>query len=100
MSDLYSIIIAILIIFNILFLVIGFILGRIWSINGVNNNDKPKSFLKSKENKIESVSIDEKVYVTDIKTDGMTKKYDDLGEVKRSDENISSSINKLKQMKG
>lgn len=101
MNNIYLIIILILILINILSFILGFILGKLWSISGVitNNNNRPKSFLKSSNETVESVSIDEKIYITDIKTDGMVKKYDDLGEVKKSNENITSSINKLKQMK-
>lgn len=100
MSHIYLIIIVVLILCNILSGFIGFVLGKLWSISGVTNNSKPKSFLKDPIEVTNKVSIDDKVYVTDIKTDGMIKKYDDLGEVKKSDENITSSVNKLKQMKG
>lgn len=102
MNNIYLIIIAILIILNVFSFGIGFILGKLLTISGVNTSirDKPKSFLKSSDEPQKSVLIDDKVYVTDIKTDGMVKKYDDLGEVKKSNETITSSVNKLKQMKG
>jgi hypothetical protein len=45
------------------------------------------------------VIIDERKFVTDIKTSGMEKKYENLGETKISNENIESSINKLKNLK-
>lgn len=94
------IIVTLIITINILFLITGFVLGKLYGISGVNTSvNKPKSFLKNSTEIKEQVSIDDKVYVTDIKTDGMIKKYDDLGEVKKSNENITSSINKLKQMK-
>lgn len=99
MNHIYLIIIIVLVLCNILSGLIGFILGKLWSISGVTNN-KPRAFLKDAIEVTNTVSIDDKVYVTDIKTDGMIKKYDDLGEVKKSDENITSSVNKLKQMKG
>jgi hypothetical protein len=61
--------------------------------------NKPKSFMQTQDSPT-TISIDEKVHITDIKTDGMIKKYDNLGEVKNSNENISHSIQKLKQLKG
>ena len=102
MNNIHLIIITILIILNCLSFLLGVVLGKLWSISGVTTNvNKPKSFLKSSdENVSTNVSIDDKIYITDIKTDGMVKKYTDLGEVKQSNENISSSVNKLKQMKG
>lgn len=47
-----------------------------------------------------SVSIDETKVVTNISTDNLVKKYDELGDKTVSNDNISSSINKLKNMKG
>lgn len=99
MNNIYIIIIVILIILNVLSFILGLTLGKLSSISGVTIN-KPKSFLKSSNDNVPaSVYIDDKIYVTDIKTDGMVKKYEDLGEIKQSTENISSSVNKLKQMK-
>jgi hypothetical protein len=96
-----QIIVIILLILNLLSFVVGFILGKIWSINGVTNTVvKPKSFLDNTKISTVSANIDERIVITDIKTDNMVKKYDNLGEVKQSTENISSSVNKLKQMKG
>lgn len=97
-----QVLIIILIILNLLSFVIGLVLGRLWSMSGVSTLvDKPKSFLKESKNQIKSaVSIDETVFVTDIKTDNMIKKYDSLGEIKTSNENISTSVDKLKKMKG
>jgi hypothetical protein len=46
------------------------------------------------------ISIDNSKFVVDIKTDQLEKKYEGLGEIKNSQENIGSSINKLKNMKG
>lgn len=85
---------------------IGYILGRMSSNNGVieYGSSKPKSFFdKQKENSQEvrrPLEIDNSKFVTDIKTDGMERKYESLGETKVSGENISSSISKLKNMKG
>lgn len=85
---------------------IGYILGRISSNNGVieYGSSKPKSFFdKQKESSQEvrrPLEIDSTKFVTDIKTDGMERKYDSLGETKVSGENISDSISKLRNMKG
>lgn len=83
--------------------IIGYILGRISSNNGViqYGSSRPKSFFE-KESSQEvhgPLEIDSKKFVTDIKTDGMERKYDSLGDTKVSDENITDSISKLKNMK-
>lgn len=96
-----QILMLVLVILNLFSFALGLILGKIWSINGVvNSTAKPKSFLSESKNNTLSANIDERIIITDIKTDNMVKKYDSLGETKQSTENISSSVNKLKQMKG
>lgn len=45
------------------------------------------------------IKIDDSKFVGEISTDSIEKKYGELGETKVSDENISSSVNKLKGMK-
>lgn len=84
------------------FFFIGYLLGK-RSVEGVYiNTNKPGGFFdsnKKQENKITKIKIDDAKYVTEIKTDGMEKKYDQLGDVKQSAENITSSINKLKNLK-
>lgn len=93
--------ILILVILNIFSFVIGLILGKIWSISGVYDNEKPTSFFKQQNNITKNkVSIDDTKYVTSIKTEGLEKKYNSLGDIKKSDENIQNSVNKLKNMKG
>jgi hypothetical protein len=47
-----------------------------------------------------NLKIDDKKFVTEIKTDNLEKKYDSLGETKTSLDNISESVNKLKSLKG
>ena len=89
----------ILLILNIFSFLFGLILGRLLSNSSVSYNvEKPKSFLDqtSEKNKI---VIDDKKIVLNIKTDDIEKKYDNLGDVKHSSENITSSVDKLKQMK-
>jgi hypothetical protein len=79
--------------------IIGYILGRISQDKGVTNSSPKSFFQKEKENTKEKVSIDDTKYVVDISTAGLEKKYSNLGEKKQSNENIKSSIDKLKNMK-
>ena len=70
--------------------------------NGVYNNtiNRPNNFFDNpKEEKKTKVVINDTKFVTEIKTDGMEKKYENLGEIKQSTENITDSINKLKNLK-
>lgn len=97
-------VIYILIVFiNINSFIIGYLLGRFMRFDGVSNS-VPKSFFKqNKQNSdIEknNLSIDDKKFVVDIKTDNLERKYESLGDVKKTEENISSSVNKLKNLKG
>lgn len=97
-------VVYILIVFiNINSFIIGYLLGRFMHFDGVSNNI-PKSFFKqNKQNSdIEknNLSIDDKKFVVDIKTDNLERKYESLGDVKKTEENISSSVNKLKNLKG
>jgi len=85
-------------IFIISFL-IGYLCGQLKQINGVYNN-KPKSFFDQKQNQSAKISIDDTKYVTDINTNNLEKKYDQLGDTKNSDQKIDSAVNKLKNMKG
>ena len=99
MDNLCIYLITILLLFNIVFFCLGYIFGKI-----KNNNQTSSSFVnKTKNNKeIEKkeTQIDETKYIPKIKTDDIEIKYDSLGDSKTTTENISSSINKLKNMKG
>jgi len=83
---------------------IGYFYGKSRSVDthGVSfyGENKPRSFF-SENNKASKpkINIDDTKVVTDIKTDELEKKYEHLGDIKNSNENISSSINKLKNMK-
>lgn len=95
------IIICIFIFCIILSGVIGYILGKINSISGVYNIQSKQSIRKQAIiEAVSQVSIDDKKFVTDIKTDDFEKKYDNLGDTKKSKENIENSVNKLRNMKG
>lgn len=95
-----AIIISILIIVNFICGLIGYFIG-VFTSKGVNNS--PQSFFKQQNRNTEQVSnnlsIDDKKFVVDIKTDGMERKYESLGDVKKTEENISNSVNKLKNLK-
>jgi hypothetical protein len=90
-----------LLVIGVCLFLIGYFIGKQAS-SGVSNsatNTKLTSFFDDikKDNKV--ISIDDTKYVVDIQTSGMEKKYESLGDVKQSEENISNSINKLKNMK-
>lgn len=83
----------------------GVCLGRFMCISNGETYTKPPSFLKTagrnknSETTKQTIQIDDKKFVTQITTDGMEKKYDTIGKEQVSDKDISSSINKLKNMK-
>lgn len=84
---------------------LGFLLGKLNGIQVVTTTEKEIQVKKyrQKEQPVEekvNIEIDSRKVVTDIKTDGLEKKYNTLGEVKQSTENIGSSINKLKNLRG
>jgi hypothetical protein len=97
----HIILLSLLVISHIVCLILGYILGQLRSISGVSISGQPNKVLQSIVNKDtkQSISIDSSKFVTSITTEGMQKKYTTLGEIKDSDENISSSVNKLKNMK-
>jgi hypothetical protein len=98
------IIYIILITFNIVFFLFGYIIGQLKNQNGVYyTQEKNVSFFdKQKIDQKESkkIDIDSSKVVIDIKTDNLEKKYDSLGDTKQSQEQISTAINKLKNMRG
>lgn len=98
MTDYNTIVLQTLLILNIVSLCVGFCIGRLTNSQPNFAIQKPKSFFDSQKENTESVSIDEKKYVVPI-TSNFEKKYDDLGETKNSQENISSSVDKLKSLK-
>lgn len=82
-------------------LCIGYFVGR--SFNSIKDVQDSESFFKKEKrqkNEKTPVLINESKFVSNIKTDGLEKKYTTLGETQISNDNISSSINKLKNMKG
>ena len=78
---------------------IGIQIGKSINTNIIDRKPNTK-YSKNLDTEHNNISIDEKKIVLDIDTKTLTKKFDSLGETKTSSENISSSINKLKNMKG
>lgn len=82
--------------------VLGLFIGGLYLNRGVSNdrisiNRTNKNI--AEKNNTKAISIDDSKFVTDIKTDGMEKKYASIAETKSSSEDISGSISKLKNMK-
>ena len=104
MSTLSLVLIIILFIITyIIIFLLGFLVGRLWSFNGVYNTGQTASKVLSSINSKatgQPISIDSSKFVVDIKTDGLEKKYQNLGDIKGTEETIESSVNKLKNMKG
>ena len=96
-----NILVIILLFLNIIFFCIGYLLGQ-------SNNkyieyiDSPKKNILKDRNLVDkpNISIDDTKIVTKIDIGDLEKKYESLGETKSSQENIQSSVNKLKNMKG
>lgn len=98
MLNIVDILIFILLFLNIAFLILGYLIGKTnqyKEINSFYNKNKHSQDILGAQ-----ISIDDTKIVSKIKTDGLEKKYDSLGETQNTKENITSSINKLKNMKG
>ena len=96
----HNYIILLLVLFNIVFFILGYILGKFY--NTTNIIEKPNSFLKNNnvnDSRTKIVDIDEKKMVVPIKTQGLEKKYNTLGDISTTSDNISDSVNKLKNLK-
>jgi len=103
MEDTMHILLIILILLDIVFFFLGYTIGRLTSSQTIMKSQPTSFFSKnqsvSDDKIINKVIIDERKFVTDITTSGMEKKYNNLGETKISNDNIESSIDKLKNMK-
>jgi len=103
MIDTVQILLIILILLDIVFFFLGYTIGRLNGSQTILESQPVSFFNKQKslsDDKVTNkVIIDERKFVTDIKTSGMEKKYENLGETKISNENIESSIDKLKYTK-
>jgi hypothetical protein len=101
MINTLNILLVILILLNIVFFILGYVFAKINNSQQIYGSQPNSFFSKNKitEEKNNKITIDERKFVTDIKTSDMEKKYDNLGETKVSDENIQTSIDKLKNIK-
>lgn len=83
---------------------LGLYVGRFMANSQAESQDSPKGFLKTQgkpsENKNTAIEIDSTKVVLKVDTEGMEKKFDKITESKSVKNNISSSVNKLKSMKG
>lgn len=94
------------ILFSVIFLAVGFLIGHYLANNKSENNHKPESFFAkekresvAKQNKKSTIDIDESTHVVKIHTKGLEKQYDNIAKEKTTQEDITSSINKLKNLK-
>lgn len=90
-----------IVIINILVFFAGYFYGKnscvgTNTVGLVSNKNKPQINSSQRQ----SVSIDETKVVTKIDTSNLEKKYESIGDTKQTQDNISSAINKLKNMKG
>jgi len=84
---------------NLICFFLGYFIGKyqIISTDGfISKRDKNKTI---KINPNNNIKIDDKKIVVSIDTKGLEKKYDTIGEIKHTEEDISASINKLKNLK-
>jgi hypothetical protein len=81
-------------------LITGYLLGKISSQKTDINSTKINSFFdQQKLPKQNSIDIDNTKFVGDINTQGLEKKYNTLGDIQTTQDNISDSVNKLKNLK-
>jgi hypothetical protein len=95
-----ALIISVLFILIIFSFVLGYLVGRLNGSQGVSYIGRVSKNSQQSINQLSKIDIDEKKFVVDINTNGLEKKYTELGETKQTQENISSAIDKLKNMKG
>jgi|694.fasta_scaffold01865_6 hypothetical protein len=102
MIDTASLLSIILVLFNFVSFGIGYIIGRL-NNSSYTMIEKPISKRNKQYNNNEKsqnkIIIDDRKFVTDISVDGMEKKYNELGNTRLSNENISESVNKLQNLK-
>ena len=85
----------------------GFIIARLngtSAVNSVSQQEKPTSFLtkavREEKNINRKIEIDDRKFITDIKTDTLEKKFDELGKKTVSqDESLSANVSKLASLK-
>ncbi len=95
-------IIYLTVILNLICFILGFLTARLVSFGGVSYNSQATITTpgKNREKLTKKVSIDDSKYITNIDTNSLERKYTNIAEETLSEENIGSSVSKLKQMKG
>ena len=94
-----TLLIAAAILTGMIFFILGGIIGYLIASSGVSINNKVSRFSNSQANKMAKINIDDTKFVVDIKTDGLDKHYSSLGDIKNTNEDISSSVDKLKNLR-
>lgn len=94
-----TLLIAAAILTGMIFFILGGIIGYLITSSGVYINNKVSKFSNSQANKMAKINIDDTKFVVDIKTDGLDKHYSSLGDIKNTNEDISSSVDKLKNLR-
>lgn len=97
MVDTMTLLFTLLILFNIVFFMLGFLVGKNFSSQPVFGSQH--NGINRPNNSFNKITIDESKVVTDINLAGLEKKYETLGETKTSHETINSSVDKLKNLK-
>jgi predicted membrane protein len=97
------------ILFSLIFLIIGYLLGVNLKYHQYYNNKNEEVnesfFAKNSRNKIDkkekspTIDIDDSTFVTKITTDNLEKKYENLANESSTTEDINHSINKLKKLR-
>jgi len=101
LDNIYILPVVIVVIIIYAFL-IGYLIGK--KTPHVLDNMKNNSFVFSKQKisdqpQVDAPKIDSTKFVTKIATDNLEKKYNELGDIQTTSENISESVNKLKKKK-
>lgn len=95
-NDLY-----ILITLNVIIFILGYSLGK--HTRPIEQNNLGSFLSKNKKTKEvfqqAGIDIDERKIVTKINTDNLEKKYDSLAQTQVSQNDISESVNRLKNLK-
>ena len=95
---------SILVFTHILVFAMGFVIAYMQNNGNQMPNAKINSFFdkQKKREKAKSIQIDDTKVVLDkdIKTNNLQKKFDKLGTNTKKKNDISSSVNKLKNMRG
>ena len=95
------------VLFSVVFLFIGYLVGNYLHIVKLlhdNPDNQENSFLRQNKKrkpttKQRNITIDDSTHVVSIKTDDLEKKYEEIGNSQTKQEDISRSINKLKNLK-